>query len=184
MNKLFHYGLVVFIVYGLFIGREKEMMEAILKTPFEVFDLVKTLVLSICFWNGILKLMTKSKMLDHLTIITKPLLRLIYGNDNLDKITYQTLCSNLIANLLGLGTLATMSGLQAMKHLKEIKQYKIMYILVIINVVGFSILPTTLMMLRSNYLSKDVLVFYPFSLFIGFILSVIGIVLVKVIYHE
>ena len=58
-------------------------------------------------------------MMNHLNFLFKPLLRWIYGRCIQDEQIYQALSSNLIANLLGLGTLATMSGLQAISKLKE-----------------------------------------------------------------
>ena len=86
-------------------------------------------------------------------------------------------------NLLGLGTLATMSGLQAISKLKE-KNYPLQIkILVVINTAGFSILPTTMMTIRQNYHSQNILAFYPYSLFIGFSITIIGIVIIKVIEH-
>ena len=89
----------------------------------------------------------------------------------------------MIANLLGLGTLATMSGLQAISKLKE-KNYPLQIkILVVINTAGFSILPTTMMTIRQNYHSQNILSFYPYSLFIGFSITIIGIVIIKVIEH-
>ena len=104
-------------------------------------------------------------------------------NFNQDEQIYQALSSNLIANLLGLGTLATMSGLQAISKLKE-KNYPLQIkILVVINTAGFSILPTTMMTIRQNYHSQNILAFYPYSLFIGFSITIIGIVIIKVIEH-
>ena len=56
-------------------------------------------------------------------------------------------------------------------------------ILVVINTAGFSILPTTMMTIRQNYHSQNILAFYPYSLFIGFSITIIGIVIIKVIEH-
>ena len=67
--------------------------------------------------------------------------------------------------------------------LKE-KNYPIQIkILVVINTAGFSILPTTMMTIRQNYHSQNILAFYPYSLFIGFSITIIGIVIIKVIEH-
>ena len=165
MNKIFHYGIILFIIVGLIFNKQEAMLKALLQTPFDVFELCKTLILSICLWNGLLKIIQASNMVNHLNFLFKPL------------------SSNLIANLLGLGTLATMSGLQAISKLKE-KNYPLQIkILVVINTAGFSILPTTMMTIRQNYHSQNILAFYPYSLFIGFSITIIGIVIIKVIEH-
>ena len=119
MNKIFHYGIILFIIVGLIFNKQEAMLKALLQTPFDVFELCKTLILSICLWNGLLKIIQASNMMNHLNFLFKPLLRWIYGRCIQDEQIYQSLSSNLIANLLGLGTLATMSGLQAISKLKE-----------------------------------------------------------------
>ena len=119
MNKIFHYGIILFIIVGLIFNKQEAMLKALLQTPFDVFELCKTLILSICLWNGLLKIIQASNMVNHLNFLFKPLLRWIYGRCIQDEQIYQALSSNLIANLLGLGTLATMSGLQAISKLKE-----------------------------------------------------------------
>lgn len=183
MNKIFHYGIILFIIVGLIFNKQEAMLKALLQTPFDVFELCKTLILSICLWNGLLKIIQASNMMNHLNFLFKPLLRWIYGRCIQDEQIYQALSSNLIANLLGLGTLATMSGLQAIFKLKE-KNYPLQIkILVVINTAGFSILPTTMMTIRQNYHSQNILAFYPYSLFIGFSITIIGIVIIKVIEH-
>ena len=108
MNKI-----ILFIIVGLIFNKQEAMLKALLQTPFDVFELCKTLILSICLWNGLLKIIQASNMMNHLNFLFKPLLRWIYGRCIQDEQIYQALSSNLIANLLGLGTLATMSGLQA-----------------------------------------------------------------------
>jgi spore maturation protein A len=40
-----------------------------------------------------------------------------------------------------------------------------------------------MMTIRQNYHSQNILAFYPYSLFIGFSITIIGIVIIKVIEH-
>ncbi|MEI3326917.1 MAG: hypothetical protein V8R64_10940 [Thomasclavelia sp.] len=60
---------------------------------------------------------------------------------------------------------------------------KEMMLLVIINTTGLSIIPTTMMTLRQSYGSHDILGFFSYSLIIGFIITVVGIIASKVIEH-
>lgn len=165
-------------------NHQQQMLESLLKTPFEVFELTKTLILSLCLWNGLLKVIQASRMMDHFTFLLRPILKFIYGKCIEEESLYQNLSSNLLANLLGLGTLATLSGLKAIQLLKEKGYQQAIMLLVVMNTAGFSILPTTMMTLRQSYHSKHLLAFYPYSLFIGFIISVVGVLIIKVIDHE
>ena len=94
----------------------------------------------------------------------------------------------MLANLLGLGTLATISGLKAIKALDDRHQKetpsKAMKMLVVINTAGFSLIPSTMMTLRQNYHSQDILAFYPYSFMIGLLITLLGILIVKVVVHE
>ena len=58
-----------------------------------------------------------------------------------------------------------------------------MMLLVIMNTTGFSLIPSTMMTLRQSYGSQNVLGFFIYSLAIGFIITIIGIVVSKVIEH-
>ena len=69
-------GLILFIIVGLIFNKQEAMLKALLKTPFDVFELCKTLILSICLWNGLLKIIQASKMVDHLNFLFKPTITL------------------------------------------------------------------------------------------------------------
>ncbi len=58
-----------------------------------------------------------------------------------------------------------------------------MMLLVILNTTGLSIIPTTMMTLRQSYGSHDILGFFGYSLTIGFIITIVGIIASKVIEH-
>ena len=184
MSRLFHDGLIVFLIVGVLMNREDAMMTALLNTPFQVFDLVKTLILSACLWNGLFNIIQASGIISRLSFLFQPVLYWIYGK-NQEKEVYDYLASNLLANLLGLGTLATLSGLKAIQALNKSKHHRrSIIILVVINTAGFSIIPTTMMTLRQSNHSLEVLSFYPYSLIIGLTITLLGIVLTKVFVHE
>src|SRR5699024_3483223 len=98
-----------------------------------------------------------------------------------DKEAYLYLSTNFIANMLGVGSLASISGLKAMQALTKYQTNKKipckeMMLLVIMNTTGFSLIPSTMMTLRQSYDSQNVLGFFIYSLAIGFIITIIGIV--------
>lgn len=188
MSRLIHYGLVVFVIIGILFQRQDLMMNTLLDTPFQVFDLVKTLVLSACLWNGLLNIIQSAGIIDRLSFVIRPVLTFIYGKTIEDKNIYRDLSANLLANLLGLGTLATISGLKAIRNLNTDYPHdspsQAVKMLVVINTAGFSLLPTTMMTLRRNYHSHDILAFYPYSLVIGLTITLIGILIIRLCCHE
>ena len=176
MAKVFKYGLVFFILVAFITNHQDEMFKAILDSPNQVFDLIKILVLSACLWNGFLNIIKASGLIKQLSFLLKPILKLIYGKVVDDNQVYLYLSTNFIANLLGVGSLASISGLKAMKSLTKYQTNpkipcKEMMLLVILNT------------LRQSYGSKDILGFFGYSIVIGLIITVIGVIASKVIEH-
>lgn len=187
MAKVFKYGLLCFMICAFLTNHHQIMFTSILETPTKVFDLVKILVLSACLWNGFLNIIKASGCIHHLAFICRPILRFMYGNSIEDSSLFIYLSSNFIANLLGVGSLASISGLKAMKILAK-QQTKLpskeMMVLVIINTTGLSLLPSTLMTIRQSYDSQDIVGFFKYSIIIGIIITMIGILISKVIEHH
>lgn len=186
MASVFKYGLVLFVICGFFTNHHELMFASILETPMAVFDLIKMIVLSGCLWNGFLNIIKASGFINHLSFIFKPILHCIYGNVIEDTSIYMYLSTNFIANLLGVGSLASISGLKAMEALKPLQKdpkipCKEMMLLVVMNTTGLSLIPTTMMTLRQNYHSQDILGFFKYSLVIGIIITIVGIIASKVI---
>lgn len=189
MAKLWKWSVVIFLLVGLLLHREEEMMNAIMDTPYQVFDLVTTVILSACLWGGFLNIIDKTGFMNYFSIIFKPLLRLIYGpiieRDHL----YVYISSNIVANLLGLGSLATLSGIQSFRKLNELNPHpnrpsREMLTLIIINTAGLCLFPSSLIMLRRQFGSTDLYAFYPYMLVMSIVLIIFGLVLQRVIDHE
>lgn len=188
MGKIWKYGMIVFIVLSLLNGRYEELMDAFMETPSLTFDLVLSLVLSACFWNGFLNIIEKSHFMDYIAFLLKPLLGFIYGKIIDKENVYTCLSSNIIANMLGMGTLATVSGLKAFSILNNYntKDYpsREMLTLVIINTVGITLFPSSLLMIRKQLGSQNIYQFYPYMIFISLFVLVIGLVIQRLIDHE
>lgn len=189
MAKLWRYGMVIFLICGLVMHREEDMMLSIMDTPYEVFDLVMTLILSACLWGGFLKIIEKTGFMNYFSFLLRPVLHLIYGDILYQKNIYTYISSNMIANLLGLGTLATVSGIRAFAKLQEFNPHphypsRPMLTLVIMNTAGMCLFPSSLIMLRQQYESSQVYAFYPYMLCISFVIIVLGLLIQRMIDHE
>ena len=179
MAKVFKFGLIFFVIIAFCTNNQNKMFEAILSSPQQVFDLIKVIVLSACLWNGFLNIIKASGLIKQLSFLLKPILKLIYGNTVEDDQVYLYLSTNFIANLLGVGSLASLT-----KYQRDPKTpCKEMMLLVILNTTGLSIIPTTMMTLRQSYGSHDILGFFGYSLTIGFVITIVGIIASKVIEH-
>lgn len=189
MARLWKWSIVIFLLIGLLLHHEEDMMNALMETPYQVFDLVMTVILSACLWGGFLNIIEKTGFMNYFSIVLKPLLRLIYGKIIDQQHVYAYLSSNIAANLLGLGSLATMSGIKAFQRLHELNPHphyptREMLTLIIINTAGLCLFPSSLIMLRKQFASQQLYAFYPYMIVISLSIIVIGLVIQRVIDHE
>ena len=99
---------------------------------------------------------------------------------------YNYLSSNVMANLLGMGTLSTISGLKAFGYIYNMKKKvsREMLTLVIVNSAGLSLFPSSLIMLRKDMGSMNLYEFYPYMIFISIFVLVAGLIIQRIIDHE
>ncbi|MFR7592270.1 MAG: hypothetical protein ACLUVC_12545 [Longibaculum sp.] len=189
MAKVWKWSVAIFLLIGLILHREEDMMNAIMDTPYQVLDLVMSVILSACLWGGFLNIIEKTGFMNYFSIVLKPLLRLIYGPILNKEDVYAYLSSNVVANLLGLGSLATLSGIKAFQRLNELNPHQSypsreMLTLVIVNTAGFCLFPASIIMLRKQFSSTHLYAFYPYMLLISSTIIIVGLIIQRMIDHE
>lgn len=154
MNKIWLVIFFVSIIYGSLTGRVENMSNAILDVPKETITLLITLVGSACFWSGMVKIMEEAGIIKWLTKKIRPLFNLIMPHFK-DEIALEYVATNIAANILGLGYGATPSGLKAIKRMQELntgdkeEASDEMVTFLVLNTAGVTIIPTTVISIRS-----------------------------------
>ncbi|HAX74029.1 MAG TPA: spore maturation protein [Firmicutes bacterium] len=148
------------IVFSLFNGTTSEVNAAILAGAQDAISLIIYLAGILIFWTGILQVASEAKMLLVLEKLFKPLITFLYPKLPKDHPALKYLTTNLVSNLLGLGSAATPTGLKAMQELQETNPNKQapsfeMYTLLVLNTAGFTIIPTTIIGIRHLYHSNN-----------------------------
>ena len=120
----------------------------------------------------------------YLTFFVKPFIRNFFTTK--DEETLDCISANIACNIFALGSASTPFAIKAMSRLQDEnldknKESKDMSTLIIINVCGFTILPTSLISLRANYNSEvnGIVLFY--ILLFSFITTIIMLVLNRVV---
>ncbi len=154
VNKIWLVIFCVSIIYGCFTGRVENMSNAILNIPKETIELLITLVGSACFWTGIVKVMEEAGIVKWLCKKIRPLFNLIMPSFK-DEEALEYVSMNIAANVLGLGYGATPSGLKAIKRMQELNDgdkkeaTDEMVTFLVLNTAGVTIIPTTVISIRS-----------------------------------
>lgn len=153
MNRVWIGIIILSLFYGILTGRVEAISSAILALPMKGFTLCITLVMSACFWTGIMNIMLETGVIGWVAKALDPLLKLIMPNLK-DEEAKKYISSNIAANMFGLGFAATPSGLKAMKRLKSISREEEhvasdeMITFLVLNTGGVTLIPTSVLAIR------------------------------------
>lgn len=104
----------------------------------------------ICLWSGIMELMRRAGLLDALTRLLRPLLGRLFPTAASDEKVFASLCTNVAANLLGLGNAATPAGIEAAVGINRLcPDGAELHRLVVMNTASVQLIPTTVAALRA-----------------------------------
>lgn len=160
IHKIWMGLFAIGIVYGFFNGTTSAVNDAILAGAQEAINLLIYLAGIMVFWTGILQVANHAKMLDLLCKLLTPVTRFLYPKLKPNHPALKYLTTNMVSNLLGLGSAATPTGLKAMKELQATNPEPTrpsfeMYTLLVMNTAGFTLIPTTIIGIRHMYHSQN-----------------------------
>ena len=101
----------------------------------------------ICFWNGMIKILVNTSMMNKIKKILSPFINKIYKKE--DNETKELITINMISNILGIGNAATPAGIKAMKKMDEKNtgenMTKSMNLFLLMNCLSIQLFPSTIM---------------------------------------
>lgn len=154
MNKVWSILIIGGILLAVFFGDLNVLGDVIVSSTTDAFNIFFKLALLILFWNGIFNIAIDSGLIKNVTkILIKPLSFLLPEIDP-TSLCMEYICSNIIANMLGLGAAATPLGLKAFEELQKLnldkdRPSRSMNTFVLLNVSSLTFFPTTIISLRS-----------------------------------
>ena len=186
LNYLWAIMIVLGIAVAVVTGNVEGVSNATLTSAKDAITLCITMLGIMSMWTGLMQVAKSVGIIDRLTKILKPVLRLLFPDIPRDHIVNEYIASNMIANILGLGWAATPMGLKAMKELKilnhdsEIASCD-MCTFLIINISSLQLIPVNIIAYRSQYQSVKpteilaaAIVTTIFSTMVGVIFSILA----------
>ncbi len=160
MNKIWAFFLVVGITTFLFTGRVEQLNKEILDSSSKAIELLFQLFPIIALWLGIMNIAVASGLLDKMAHKLSFILKRLFPEIPKGHPSLKYISSNIIANMLGLGSAATPFGLKAMEELQKINSKKdtasrSMITFLVLNTSGVTIIPTTIISMRMMYHSVN-----------------------------
>ena len=186
LNIVWPIFIIISFYYAIFSGNLNNLNAEIFNSTEDAIKLSINLLGTICLWNGIMQVASKTTVIDKLTVVLKPIIKLLFpGLKGKPKIQKE-ISMNMVANILGLGNAATPLGLKAMKSMQEENKQKdrltdSMAMFIVINTASIQLIPTTVIAIR-NSLGSDKPTAIIFPVWIATICAAIaGITVVKIL---
>lgn len=160
LNIIWPLFLITSFIYAIFNGRVYEVNNSIFESTKLAVDLSISLLGTICLWNGIMQVASKTRIIEHLSKILKPIMKKIFPDIKEKDEAHKQITMNIIANIMGLGNAATPLGLKAMKLMQKQNREKdrlsnSMAMFIVLNTASIQIIPTTVIAIRNSLGSEN-----------------------------
>lgn len=160
LNKMWPIFIIVSFSYAIFSGNLEPLNAAIFDSTNDAIALAMNLLGTICLWNGIMQVASKTTIMDKLTKGLSPIIKILFPEMRENKQIQREISMNMIANILGLGNAATPLGLKAMKSMQRENTKKdtlsnAMILFIVLNTASIQIIPTTVIAIRSSLGSNN-----------------------------
>lgn len=160
LNIIWPLFLIISFIYAIFNGRVADVNNSIFESTKTAVDLSISLLGTICLWNGIMQIASKTSIIKYLSKLLKPIMKKIFPDIEEEDEVHNQITMNIIANIMGLGNAATPLGLKAMKMLQEKNKEKdklsnSMAMLIVLNTASIQIIPTTVISIRNSLGSQN-----------------------------
>ncbi len=156
INYIWAFLITIGIIYYFFTGNINELNTEVLTNSTKALELIFSLGPVIILWSGLMKIAEDSGLLKKFANSLKPILKRLFPSVKNNSLALGYISSNIAANMLGLGSAATPFGLKAMEELqkenvnkKEASEAMITFL--VLNTAGVTIIPTTVVALRTMY---------------------------------
>lgn len=161
LNYLWAAMIIIGIVYGSITGNIEVVGNAAIDSGKDAVSLCITMLGVVTMWTGIMKIATNCGIIAAASRKLSPFITFLFPRLPKNHIVRESITTNFIANIFGLGWAATPAGLKAMKELAALndngdnKSYKWasdeMCTFLVINISSLQLIPINIIAYRSQY---------------------------------
>lgn len=160
LNLIWPIFIIVSFIYAILNGRVAEVNNSIFESTKLAVELSISLLGTICLWNGIMQIASKTSIIKHLSKLLNPIMKRLFPDIKKEEKVHEEITMNIIANIMGLGNAATPLGLKAMKSMQKKNSDKnrlsnSMAMFIVLNTASIQLIPTTVIAIRSSLGSSN-----------------------------
>ncbi len=155
MNYIWVAMILFSYLFSFFAGTTEQVTQAMFSGAESAVELVLSLLGMMCLWTGLLEIASKSGLTKKVEKLLSPVTRMLFPSLPDGSEAKSAIVMSMTANLLGLSNAATPLGLAAMEKLQKQNltpdtASDDMCMFVVINTASITLIPTTLLTIRTN----------------------------------
>lgn len=182
MKWVFGIIIAVSTIFSIFNSSISDVSNAAINSGYKAVELTLSLVGSMGFWGGIMRIAEKSGVCEKTAVLLSPVIKFLFKGIKKNSKAFRAISMNITANLLGLGNAATPLGLMAMKEIENEENSitphiatRNMIMLCVINSASIQLLPTTIATMRLAHGAKNPLDVMPCILIVSLISLIVAV---------
>lgn len=189
VNKIWGFFIIIGIIFSIFRGNVEIVNNEILNSATTSLELILKIFPGIALWLGIMNIAKESGLLNKMAIMAQPILSKLFPKIPKRHESLGYISSNIVINMLGLGSAATPFGLKAMKSLQTLNKKKDeasteMVTFLILNTCGLTIIPTTVISIRMMYKSASPTEIVLPTILATVIATIFGLIIDRILRHK
>ena len=153
INYLFGFFLIIGCLYGFFTGNINSINDVLINSGKNSIELIFSMIPLLCLWLGLMKIAEESGLVFKISRLMSKIIHPIFPELKKDSDAISYISTNIVMNMLGLGSGATPFGLKAMDELKKENDNsdvasRSMITFLVINTASVTLIPTTVISFR------------------------------------
>lgn len=155
LNLIWPIFIIISFIFAICMGNVNELNTAIFNSAADAVKMSITFLGTMCLWTGLMKIVQETTLMEKLTVIIRPLMKVLFPKMKKEDKVYKEITINIVANILGLGNAATPLGIKAMQSLQTDNTIKDtvsddMAMLIVLNTASLQLIPTTVIAIRTS----------------------------------
>lgn len=155
LNRIWPFFIVISFIFAIITGNIENFNSSIFSSCTQAVELTIKLFGTMCLWNGLMKIVQESSLINKLSNMISPLMTFLFPEMKRNDKEYKEITVNIIANLLGIGNAATPLGIKAMQTMQEKNDEKdkitdSMGMFIVLNTASLQLIPTTVIAVRAS----------------------------------
>lgn len=151
MSKIWIFFLLIGLISSFFLNTTNDVINSINTFGNDTLNIFLKLSFLMLLWNGLFNILKDANVIKYLTKVFKKPCKLLFRKIDCDSECFELIVTNIIANMIGLGSCATVVGIKVVKELDKLNKKDELIKFILINISAFCLFPSTIVGIRMSY---------------------------------